>query len=500
VEGAVVHARVVTERDQAENPPFHRRRWLPLAVILAAQAAGTLAAFVHRAVTSDEALYIWAGHLELNHWMHGATEPQFAGYFSGDPVLWPPLAALPGNLLGARLLAMGCMLAATVLLYLTALRLGTRMQAIAAAAVFAVTGPVLYVGRLATFDALSLTLLALAAYIAVRFGRKRWLILAAAVMLLANAVKYASVLWDPVIVALAVLYRWTTWKAALSRGLMVVVPWVVGAAAFALARGSELRRGILLTTLTRHSGAYPAPQLLWQGLLLEAILLALAVLGVAVGRSRRESWALLAAALLAPAEQARIHDLTSLPKHVAFGAWFAAIPAGVGVAWLVRGGSRWISVQKGSRFAVAGVAVVAAAVFAAAGFYQGNEAGVQSPATYLIAALRKLPCPLHGKILVDASEAEHAWPLVAPHWWDFALAQVHNVGNTPVIGRNLRLIRAGDIGAAALSFKGKFARQDDLYRAALHATRRFRFVRTVQFSSGSGRYLVWERSRGACRA
>ena len=42
----------------------------------------------------DEALYLWAGHLEWAHWLHGTAVPPFPYYFSGAPVIYPPLGAL----------------------------------------------------------------------------------------------------------------------------------------------------------------------------------------------------------------------------------------------------------------------------------------------------------------------------------------------------------------------------------------------------------------------
>jgi hypothetical protein len=45
---------------------------------------------------------------------------------------------------------------------------------------------------------------------------------------------------------------------------------------------------------------------------------------------------LAAAAVLAPAEQARLHTVVSLQKHVVLGAWFAAIAAGYALARLSR--------------------------------------------------------------------------------------------------------------------------------------------------------------------
>ena len=72
-----------------------------------------------------------------------------------------------------------------------------------------------------------------------------------------------------------------------------------------------------------------------------SLILVLAVLG-AVLASRGEARGkflpaiLAAAALLVPAEQARLHTTVSLQKHVVFGAWFAAIAAGYAMARLSR--------------------------------------------------------------------------------------------------------------------------------------------------------------------
>jgi hypothetical protein len=58
----------------------------------------------------DEATYLWAGHLEIAHWLHSNPIPLFQTWFSGAPVFYPPLAALAdhvGGLTGARLLSLG---------------------------------------------------------------------------------------------------------------------------------------------------------------------------------------------------------------------------------------------------------------------------------------------------------------------------------------------------------------------------------------------------------
>ena len=64
------------------------------------------------------ALYLWAGHLQWANWLHGTAIPPFPYYFSGAPVIYPPLGALAdhaGGLAGARVLSLVFMLGATTL-------------------------------------------------------------------------------------------------------------------------------------------------------------------------------------------------------------------------------------------------------------------------------------------------------------------------------------------------------------------------------------------------
>ena len=106
----------------------------------------------------DEALYLWAGHLEWASLLHGASLPPFPSFFSGAPVIYPPLAALAdtvGGLDGARVLSLVFMLGATALLYATTGRLAGRWAAFFAAGLFAVLGPTLHLGSFATYDAMA---------------------------------------------------------------------------------------------------------------------------------------------------------------------------------------------------------------------------------------------------------------------------------------------------------------------------------------------------------
>jgi len=105
--------------------------WALLAV-LAVQTALSLRLVRADTAFEDEATYLWAGHLEWAHLLHGNPLPQFPAYFSGAPVLYPPIGALAdsvGGLTGARILSLIFMLGATVTLWSTAGRLFGRRAA-----------------------------------------------------------------------------------------------------------------------------------------------------------------------------------------------------------------------------------------------------------------------------------------------------------------------------------------------------------------------------------
>src|ERR1035437_4865351 len=184
----------------------------PLLAVLAVQAVLSLRLVRADSAFQDEALYLWAGHLEWAHWLHGAAVPPFAYYFSGAPVIYPPIGALAdaiGGLAGARILSLAFMLGATALVWGTTGRLFGRRAAFFAAALFAVLGPTLHLGSFATYDAMSLFLVALAAWCVVRAGEQGeatgWMLAAGATLALANATVYSSVLFDLFVLVLALL-------------------------------------------------------------------------------------------------------------------------------------------------------------------------------------------------------------------------------------------------------------------------------------------------------
>jgi len=339
----------VTGQPRAESSAWHKVRapaWLPLAVVLAVQAALSVRLVGADTAFMDEGTYLWAGHLEWAHMLHGVPLPPFSTYFSGVPVIYPPLGALAdsvGGLAGARLLSMVFMLGATVLLWDITRRLFGRRAAFFAAALFAVLGPTLHLGSFATYDAMSLFLLALAAWIVAGAGERGEatgrMVTAGAVLILANATAYSTALFDPVVLVLAVCVAWPVGRRVAARraGILVTSTVVLLGAALLIGGGSYLT-GIRRTTLQRAPGSDASLAVLLHAWSWTGVVLVLALSAVftswATRLESRYRWllvALAAAALLGPAEQAILQTSFSLNKHVGVGAWFAAIAAGYAV-------------------------------------------------------------------------------------------------------------------------------------------------------------------------
>jgi len=359
-----------------------RRRWQgltrgpwPLVAILAVQALLSLRLIWSNTAFGDEALYLWTGHLEWTHWEYGTPIPNFAAYFSGAPVLYPPLAAVADSLAGlagARILSLIFMLGATALLYTTANRLfGSRQAALFACALFVGLGPTADVGAFATYDAMAIFLLALATRLAIRAGGRSGellLVCAALSLALADSTKYASLLWNPVVIALAGLAApGGFWRGA-TRAFRLVcyLAAVLVPALFALG-GPLYIQGISFTTLDRFAAAnaVSAAAILTNSAYWAGLLVFLALVGVVAAgpvrsggpayrrRPRLTAAVLAAAAVLAPLHQAQIHTLTSLYKHIVFGCWFGAAAAGVALAK-----ARSVNEAKGWRIGVAAVVFV----------------------------------------------------------------------------------------------------------------------------------------------
>jgi 4-amino-4-deoxy-L-arabinose transferase-like glycosyltransferase len=326
-------------------------RW-PLLAVLVVQAALSLRLVWSNTAFQDEALYLRAGHLEWARLLHGASIPNFPGYFSGAPVIYPPIGALAdsvGGLDGARILSLCFMLGVTSVLWATTSRLYGRRAALLATGLFATLAGTQFLGAVATYDATALFLLTLATWLGVRaadcesWARAGLLITAGLTLAAADVVKYATALFTPVVIVVVALTLWRQRGAgaALAAGSALLCSWLLLVVAAIVAGGQEYWHGITTTTLARPDAVASVATVLQRAYIWTSLILVLAVFGAVLAsfsraRGRFLPVVLAAAAFLAPAEQARLHTTVSLQKHVVFGAWFAAIAAGYAMARLSR--------------------------------------------------------------------------------------------------------------------------------------------------------------------
>jgi hypothetical protein len=401
----------------------HVPRWWPLLAVLAVQAGLSIRLVHADTAFEDEAAYLWAGHLEWAHWLHGTQIPHFPAYFSGAPVIYPPIAALADNIGGltaARILSLIFMLGATSLLWAVTSRLYGRRAAFFAAALFAVLGPTLHLGAFATYDAMSLFLVALASWLAISAGDQGdatgRMVIAGLVLAVANAAAYSSALFDPIVVLLVALTAFPKpgRRVAFRRIWIFVVVLVTPLLLGLLIGGSSYLGGIKGTTLARVPGAASPLTVLadswsWAGLLV--VVAACAVVISALnhqGRSRTWLLAVLTlAAILGPLDQARLDTVASLNKHVGLGAWFAAIAAGYTVDWFVAAAP-----AGRNRVLTCGACVVALAFPVSLGASQSWAFSTNwANSTSFIAILRPLVDNSTGHLLIeDPAIAEYYLP------------------------------------------------------------------------------------------
>jgi dolichyl-phosphate-mannose-protein mannosyltransferase len=493
--------------------PVRRRVHMPqlLLIILTVQTVLALNLIHANTAFQDEALYLWAGHLEIAHMIHGTPIPPFATYFSGAPVIYPPIGALAdsiGGLAGARLLSLCFMLGATVLLWSTASRLYGRRVAFFAAGIWSVLGPTLHLSAFATFDAMSLFLVALAAWCATARSKRHdatgWILAAAGALALANAAKYASVVFDPSVIALAWLCACPHpgGKIAARRATLLVT-CLVGLLALLFRLGGRYYAvGIHQTTLTRIVGTNTTAQVLGKAWAWIGVVIALAIVGALLGTTRRATvtsklmlMLLAGTGLLAPLAQARIHTTTSLDKHVDFGAWFAAIAAGYAIAMLTTAiKSRTL------RRAVSLACGMAIAVPAVLGLAQARALFEWPNTSALVAALRPLTDNSTGHLLVETPSIPEYYLPAGAQWerwsstWNVLLpggqaVGSQGVGRPAIYSLYAQLIPAHYFSVIALNFNATPA-LDQQIAALLKRTPGYRVVVRLPYGR-IGNYVVW---------
>ena len=492
--------------------------WLPLLAVLGVQALLSLRLVKADTAFQDEALYLWAGHREIAHLLHGTPIPPFPAYFSGAPVIYPPIGAMAdniGGLAGARILSLMFMLGTTALLWSVARRVFGPVAGFFASALFAVLGPTLHLGAFATFDAMALFLLALATWCVVRAGERRdataWMVTGGIVLALANATSYATTIFDVVVVVLALTlaYPQPGGKQALSRALTLLTVLVVLLGAGLLIGGSYYRSGIKETTINRVPGAASAMVVFGDAWLWTGLILLLAICGVAFSLAAREGWprtllltVLFSAALLGPLEQAHLHTAASLNKHVGDGAWFASIAAGYAVARLIA------AAPAGQLRSVSLGACIVALIFPATlGVSQSSTFASNWPnAGSFIAILRPYVKHSQGPLLIEDPSIAEYYLKAGAQWrrWsstrNIVLPSGKSTGGPSpkagVVGPGNKgvfdeFILSGYFAVVALNYQDTTTLDMEITRD-LKANKHYRKVQVVPYGPTPGTYVIWQ--------
>jgi 4-amino-4-deoxy-L-arabinose transferase-like glycosyltransferase len=442
----------------------HAPSWWPLVAVLVVQAALSIRLVKVDTAFEDEATYLWAGHLEWANWLHGTPIPPFPAYFSGAPVIYPPLGALAdsiGGLTAARILSLIFMLGATALLWGAAGRLYGNRAAFFAAALFAVCGPTLHLGSFATYDAMAMFLIALAAWCVIRAGDSDAtgrMVAAGAMLALANAAAYSSALFDPIVVLIALLTAFPKpgGKVAARRIAILLTVLITLLLVGLLIGGSSYVGGFERTTLLRTPGAASWVTVLHDAWSWTGVITVLALCGIVISlvnrQGRRRTWLLVVltiAAILGPLEQARLHTAASLDKHVGLGAWFAAIAAGYAVDWFIAAAP-----AGRNRALTCGACVLALAFPISLGASQSWAFSTSWPSSAsFIAILGPLVDHSHGRLLVeDPTVAEYYLP-AGSQWqrWSSTRNIILPTGaSTGGPSQNAGVVGAGDAGTFAM--------------------------------------------------
>src|SRR5947209_17406676 len=251
---------------------------LPLPLILLFQASTSLLALRNTAF-QDEALYLFAGRQIFLSWMGKAPylEP-YGLYFSGYPSFYPVIGGVLdflGGLEAARLFSLLCMLIVTACVYFMTIQFFDRKSALIAAFLFACEGSVLFLGRLATYDAFCLCLLALTvmlSLLASKAASAKTLLVMGPLLVLVVAAKYAGLLFVPTLLA---LLAWWSWNHKGLEGMFVrlgiaLFSLVVSGFIAFLIMDKQALTGLSFTTTDRVSYTQTLPLLVIQHIVMAA--------------------------------------------------------------------------------------------------------------------------------------------------------------------------------------------------------------------------------------
>lgn len=317
-----------------------KMQWVLLGIVVVYVAI--LAIRLRNTAFIDEALYINAGHAYLAHWFDGQPLGNAGAFFSGLPTLYPVLAALLDTLGGlylVRLFSLACILGAGFLMYGTARHLWGERAGLLTAATFLLSGPVVYMGWLGTFDAVVVAMLALGLWLGLTRTGIPSAVLLAAVLTLAVLTKYTAGAFVPVVLAAVLVYG----TRGLFRSIIATGAVAVSLTTVWMIWGADFGRDIAFTTTDRQAlspiGTGELLGLLTDHLGLLILLAALALFLMFRERGWRLSvlgLGLVLASAMLPIGQIILGEAVSFEKHLAYSVLMLSLPIGWSLARVSR--------------------------------------------------------------------------------------------------------------------------------------------------------------------
>jgi hypothetical protein len=320
----------------------------PLVVILSIQAIISVAT-LHNTAFQDEGLYLYAGRQIIRYWMGGPVPlDRYAFYFSGYPDVYPVIGGaldMIGGLELARSFSLLCMMGVNIIIYYGTQKFFQRPAAIFASITYASLGTVLFLSRLATFDALCLFLIALATGIAYKAGtgRHAWLVLMMGPLLVLSILaKYAGMLFTFPTLGILVFcsLAFLGWWRMLLRLAIAIVSLVISLIVAYYCMDKLAFHAIDGSTTNRVALIQKPPLVLFMhvlqmgGIVYAAALAGLVLVFLYYRRLCLTVLLLFVTSWLVPAYHIYKQEAVSIDKHIAFGLFFIMPLAGCALARL----------------------------------------------------------------------------------------------------------------------------------------------------------------------
>jgi 4-amino-4-deoxy-L-arabinose transferase-like glycosyltransferase len=410
-----------------------------------------------------------------------------------------------GGLDLVRLFSLVCMLIVTICGYYVTKRLFNQKSAVFATIFFVCQGPVLFLGRLATYDPLCLCLVAVGTALAVNASlaqRRWWTLSIGPCLVLAFGAKYAALLFIPsifTILALCTLLRWG-WKSMLVRGMLGVLSLaMVGtlAAIVVVHFDPNMLHALGATTIDRVVlGAYSRPALVGHVVEIAGLSYAVGLVGFVFARKKHLLIALLflGSALLVPAYHIYKAELISLDKHLGFSMFFVMPLAGYALASL--SGFRW-SFSSG-RYWLSGVAVCL--ILFLVGAQEAQNRYLSWPSTTNLAyALKTQARPAGGRYLAEQFEVSrynlrddtYTWQWTGLDFFEYTDKQGHYyLGNEAYI----KAINDGYFDLIQLNY-GYDIQTALLISQTIEHSKKYNLIDKIPYRDayGTGYFWIWRK-------